>query len=113
MVRRDREAAYEEAQELQAVSLIHSSAPNAVNFRRKADFKRVVATLQEQKAWHSVMLVMPTPLKKRLLYSRQAVADYQQAVADFLQQQAEAEQSHSKSSRRKHPSRKEQFDNQY
>lgn len=59
------------------------------------------------------LLTLPMPLNPRLFYSRQAVEDYQNAVADYLQQQAEAEQSHSKTSKRKHPSRREQFNDQY
>lgn len=59
------------------------------------------------------MLTMPLPLNPRLFYSKQAVEKYQQAVAEYLAQQEALEYSHSKSSKRKHPSRREQYAEQY
>ena len=58
-------------------------------------------------------LVMPPPLDSRRFHTREVVAAYNQQVSDYLLQQTEAEHSHSKTSKRKHPSRKEQFNDQY
>ena len=56
------------------------------------------------------LLTLPMPLNPRHFHSKQAVEDYNAAVAEFLAQQEALEYSHSKSSKRKHPSRREQYE---
>ena len=58
-------------------------------------------------------LVMPSPLDPRLFHSRQKIDAYNSAVADYMSQQAEAEFNHCKKPKRKHVSKRDQFNEQY
>lgn len=55
------------------------------------------------------MLSLPEPLNQKRFYTQEAVDAYNLAVADYLAQQAEIEYKNSKTSKRKHPSRREQY----
>ena len=54
----------------------------------------------------------PDALDPRLFHSQQIVDEYNADVAEYLAHLAELEYQHSKTPKRRHASRREQFDNQ-